>query len=316
MNDREPPYTTWKFKSREEKHEKEESRTIDYIFYRSKQLIPIAYLDVPTKTEIGPNGLPSANYPSDHLALQSVFLIRVWSLSSNNDAFLFFSIHVCSHVGQKDQPMYSEFFFFQYTLCGNNDNRENEWEKKRRILNARYNRHKNKWWIRKLFFEELFFFKTFFRLNWLNLHHSKTKRSRNQRKDHPTSYMYVYREREIYIRSEAIWVREKIHKNDNGSARGRKQVEEVNVTGYVEQRVVRDLFLNEISAWCRRQYKCGYIERIIEPWWVHFSFHSEIDVKSEMSARRWFTLTRCIQLLWTRFIINDINITIFVTLAT
>ena len=82
MNDREPPFTTWKFKSREEKHEKEESRTIDYIFYRSKQLIPIAYLGVPTKTEIGPNGLPSANYPSDHIALQSVFLIRVWSCSA------------------------------------------------------------------------------------------------------------------------------------------------------------------------------------------------------------------------------------------
>jgi mRNA deadenylase 3'-5' endonuclease subunit Ccr4 len=76
MNNHEPPFTTWKFKSREEKHEKEESRTIDYIFYRSKNLIPIAYLEFPTKHDIGVNGLPSASYPSDHLALQTIFLIR------------------------------------------------------------------------------------------------------------------------------------------------------------------------------------------------------------------------------------------------
>lgn len=76
MNNYEPPYTTWKFKSREQKNEQEESRTIDYIFYRSENLHPIAYLEFPTKTEIGPNGLPSANYPSDHLALNTIFLIR------------------------------------------------------------------------------------------------------------------------------------------------------------------------------------------------------------------------------------------------
>ena len=76
MNNHEPAYTTWKFKSRETQNEKEESRTIDYIFYRSENLIPIAYLEFPTKGDIGPNGLPSAHYPSDHLALQSIFLIR------------------------------------------------------------------------------------------------------------------------------------------------------------------------------------------------------------------------------------------------
>jgi len=76
MNNHEPPYTTWKFKSREENKEKEESRTIDYIFYRPENLTPIAYLEFPTKADIGPNGLPSASYPSDHLALQSIFLIR------------------------------------------------------------------------------------------------------------------------------------------------------------------------------------------------------------------------------------------------
>ena len=76
MNNYEPPYTTWKFKLRDERNEKEESRTIDYIFYRSDSLIPIAYLELPTKSDIGPDGLPSVNYPSDHLALQSIFLIR------------------------------------------------------------------------------------------------------------------------------------------------------------------------------------------------------------------------------------------------
>ena len=76
MNDQEPAFTTWKFKSREEGKEKEESRTIDYIFYRSPHLIPVAYLELPTKDEIGPNGLPSTNYPSDHIALQSIFRIR------------------------------------------------------------------------------------------------------------------------------------------------------------------------------------------------------------------------------------------------
>jgi mRNA deadenylase 3'-5' endonuclease subunit Ccr4 len=76
MNNHEPSFTTWKFKSREENKEKEESRTIDYIFYRSENLTPIAYLEFPTKMEIGQNALPSATYPSDHLALQSIFLIR------------------------------------------------------------------------------------------------------------------------------------------------------------------------------------------------------------------------------------------------
>ncbi|CAF3534357.1 unnamed protein product [Rotaria sordida] len=76
MNNHEPSYTTWKFKSREEIREKEESQTIDYIFYRSESLTPMAYLELPTKTDIGPDGLPSANYPSDHVALQSIFLIR------------------------------------------------------------------------------------------------------------------------------------------------------------------------------------------------------------------------------------------------
>jgi endonuclease/exonuclease/phosphatase family metal-dependent hydrolase len=76
MNNREPTFTTWKFKSRERATEKEESRTIDYIFYRSGSLTPVAYLDFPDKTTIGPDGLPCATYPSDHLALQVIFQIQ------------------------------------------------------------------------------------------------------------------------------------------------------------------------------------------------------------------------------------------------
>ncbi|CAF0867707.1 unnamed protein product [Adineta ricciae] len=76
MNNHEPAFTTWKFKSREENKEKEESATIDYIFYQPENLIPIAYLAFPEKRTIGPNGLPSATYPSDHLALQVVFRVE------------------------------------------------------------------------------------------------------------------------------------------------------------------------------------------------------------------------------------------------
>ena len=135
MNDREPPYTTWKFKSREEKHEKEESRTIDYIFYRSKQLTPIAYLEVPTKTEIGPNGLPSANYPSDHLALQSVFLVRVWSLSSNDGwrSAHFYSIvflYVLTWVRKIKRCTLNSFFSPIYTLW-------QQWQQRKRAREQR-----------------------------------------------------------------------------------------------------------------------------------------------------------------------------------
>ncbi|CAF1414743.1 unnamed protein product [Rotaria sordida] len=37
---------------------------------------PKAILQFPTKDEIGPNALPSINYPSDHLALEVIFNIQ------------------------------------------------------------------------------------------------------------------------------------------------------------------------------------------------------------------------------------------------
>lgn len=75
MNDHEPDFTTWKFKSRY-LVETEESWPVDYIFYKPEGFTPIALLKLPTKEEIGPNGLPSNNYPSDHLALETKFIIR------------------------------------------------------------------------------------------------------------------------------------------------------------------------------------------------------------------------------------------------
>jgi endonuclease/exonuclease/phosphatase family metal-dependent hydrolase len=75
MNGAEPSFTSWRFKARNGSAEKEESTTIDYIFYRSNRLKPISYLEIPIKADIGCNGLPSKTYPSDHLALQTIFLI-------------------------------------------------------------------------------------------------------------------------------------------------------------------------------------------------------------------------------------------------
>ena len=74
-NNHEPQYTTWKFKGRDGT-ERESCHTIDYIFYNPSGFQPIAVLEFPTKDEIGPNGLPSINYPSDHLALEVIFKIQ------------------------------------------------------------------------------------------------------------------------------------------------------------------------------------------------------------------------------------------------
>ncbi len=75
LDNHEPQYTTWKFKGRDGT-ERESCRTIDYIFYTPNGFTPKAILQFPTKDEIGPNGLPSINYPSDHLALEVIFNIQ------------------------------------------------------------------------------------------------------------------------------------------------------------------------------------------------------------------------------------------------
>ncbi|XP_061440950.1 nocturnin isoform X2 [Rhineura floridana] len=60
----EPSYTTWKIRpSGECKH------TLDYIWYSQHALKANAALSLLTEEQIGPNRLPSFNYPSDHLSL-------------------------------------------------------------------------------------------------------------------------------------------------------------------------------------------------------------------------------------------------------
>ena len=75
FNDNEPMFTTWKFRENDG-IEVEHCRTVDYIFYKPEGFSPIAALKLPSKEEIGSNGLPSNEYPSDHLALETIFNIH------------------------------------------------------------------------------------------------------------------------------------------------------------------------------------------------------------------------------------------------
>jgi nocturnin len=74
LNDKEPLFTTWKFRAHDG-IEDEQCRTIDYIFYKPEGFVPIAILNLPSKEDIGQNGLPSNEYPSDHLAVETIFKI-------------------------------------------------------------------------------------------------------------------------------------------------------------------------------------------------------------------------------------------------
>ncbi|MBN3306576.1 NOCT protein, partial [Amia calva] len=60
----EPPYTTWKIRP-----SGESCHTLDYIWYSQHAFSVDSVLVFPTEEEIGPNRLPSYNYPSDHLSL-------------------------------------------------------------------------------------------------------------------------------------------------------------------------------------------------------------------------------------------------------
>ncbi|KAJ8247783.1 hypothetical protein GJAV_G00250250 [Gymnothorax javanicus] len=60
----EPPYTTWKIRT-----SGESCHTLDYIWYSRLGLRVEALLEFPTAEQIGPDRLPSFNYPSDHLSL-------------------------------------------------------------------------------------------------------------------------------------------------------------------------------------------------------------------------------------------------------
>ncbi|XP_020796951.1 nocturnin isoform X2 [Boleophthalmus pectinirostris] len=67
----EPAYTTWKIRPSGEC-----CSTLDYIWYTKGSLRVEAVLDMPTEEQIGPNRLPSFNYPSDHLSLVCDFSFK------------------------------------------------------------------------------------------------------------------------------------------------------------------------------------------------------------------------------------------------
>ncbi|XP_051821370.1 nocturnin isoform X1 [Antechinus flavipes] len=74
----EPPYTTWKIRTSGEcRH------TLDYIWYSKHALNVQSALGLLTEEQIGPNRLPSFNYPSDHLSLVCDF-----SFNENQDQLL------------------------------------------------------------------------------------------------------------------------------------------------------------------------------------------------------------------------------------
>jgi hypothetical protein len=61
-------FTTWKFRSTGAV-----KRTIDYIWYSQQQLAPISRWRMLSESEIGPEGLPSKQYPSDHMCVTCQF---------------------------------------------------------------------------------------------------------------------------------------------------------------------------------------------------------------------------------------------------
>ncbi|KAG9480131.1 hypothetical protein GDO78_011902 [Eleutherodactylus coqui] len=68
----EPPYTTWKIRPTGES-----CNTLDYIWYSQHALKVNAALSLLTEEQIGPNRLPSFNYPSDHLSLVCDFSLNI-----------------------------------------------------------------------------------------------------------------------------------------------------------------------------------------------------------------------------------------------
>eukprot|EP00775_Hariotina_reticulata_P003332 gene3332-3609_t len=57
-------FTTWKFRS-----SGVAKRTIDFIWYSKQQLVPTSRWRMLSESEIGPEGLPSRHYPSDHMCV-------------------------------------------------------------------------------------------------------------------------------------------------------------------------------------------------------------------------------------------------------
>ena len=54
----------------------DKKRTIDFVFYNSDVIKPVAVLKVPDGVEIGEGRLPNMEFPSDHMLLAVKFDIR------------------------------------------------------------------------------------------------------------------------------------------------------------------------------------------------------------------------------------------------
>ncbi len=62
-------FSTWKFRPAGEK-----KSLIDYVWYvQDGALCPLSVWSMPNEAEIGERALPSATYPSDHLAVRGTF---------------------------------------------------------------------------------------------------------------------------------------------------------------------------------------------------------------------------------------------------
>jgi nocturnin len=64
LDGQEPAYTTWKIRG-----EGETCHTIDYVFYSRNHFNVQQLLAFPTGHQVGPNRVPSFQYPSDHFSL-------------------------------------------------------------------------------------------------------------------------------------------------------------------------------------------------------------------------------------------------------
>eukprot|EP00798_Chlamydomonas_sp_ICE-L_P025638 gene25638-11296_t len=68
-------FSTWKFRSKGES-----KRIIDHLWFSNGHLMaPVSRWRMLNDEEIGPNGLPSSQYPSDHIALRTEFEWRTES---------------------------------------------------------------------------------------------------------------------------------------------------------------------------------------------------------------------------------------------
>ena len=71
VNGQEPSFTSWKFRAKGEV-----KYTIDYIWYTPERLQVEEVWGVPEEKDIGEDGLPCMQYPSDHLALVTHFSFK------------------------------------------------------------------------------------------------------------------------------------------------------------------------------------------------------------------------------------------------